>query len=77
MMKARQGGLWKVMGKQELVKDWEKARALIQKLVDARYITIAYGEIVSAVRYVSYPLSQEETEFLINYFKRNEDKVWQ
>lgn len=54
-------------------KESEKAIAIIQKMVDAGYIKIVYGE-VRTVSNVDYPLTMAETAFLSEFFQRGSGK---
>lgn len=50
-------------------KESDKAIAIIQKMVDAGYIKIVYGE-VRTVSNVDYPLTMDETAFLSDFFQK-------
>lgn len=53
------------------MKDWNRAKKLIKRMFDTNWLRICYGEIVTpeANCNTSYPLNEEETQFLLDYFK--------
>ena len=53
--------------------DWNRAKKLIEKGFKCGYFGVCYGEIVARnganAACGSYPYTEEETEFLLKYFK--------
>lgn len=54
--------------------NWNKAKKLMKKLFDSGWLKLTYGQIESCGKEVSYPLSYEDTEFLVDFFKNNDKK---
>lgn len=51
---------------------WKKAKQLMKKLFDSGWLSIKYGIIDVPNTCVSYPLSENETKFLVEYFGTEE-----